>query len=233
MDRATMGLSILVLFLVGSASAASFGSFPYDTSRTSEGNTTFEIGVFNLGDRKLELEMVSDTPAGVEVVFPQKTMVLPPSRTTKNPAGSGWLSLGDGRYVEVRRVPFRVLSHEPGKHRVKVSVRASRPSGVEEGDRTRQKVVRVNQYSFTVDAEAALGASDKGVDTVLGDDGFEIVRKDRDENRKPEVDLNRSDNKDSNTGVTDSLPEGPGIDTMTVILLLAAMASTAYLLKVI
>ncbi len=222
-----------LLFLVGQVSGAVFGSFPYDTRKTSGGNTTFHIGVFNLGEEELELEMVAETPRNVEVMFPERQTALPPSETTKNPEGEGWFSLGDGRYVEVTRVPFRVLSYQSGTHRVKVSVRAKETGSVDEGDRTRQKVVRVNQYTVTADAEAALGSPDGGVDAVLGDDGFEIVREDANEENGTSVVLNRSNNKDSNTDVTDNLPEGPDIDTMTIILLLGAAASTAYLLKVI
>lgn len=168
MRKAVVG--ILLVFLIGSVSASSFGSFSSRTSvETDSRSATFTISTLNLGNEPLNVRVEPynvDEDLNIDVLTPAGTnpFALQPSEITSNPSDSKtWFILKNGEYAETQRIQVRAVfdSQRPDNEAsFNVRVEAS-PSGAgqESADQNTtnpsQSVVQVRTYSYTVQTSAS------------------------------------------------------------------------------
>ncbi len=158
--RKYLVLLSLVTVLAVSVSASSFGSFASEDTKTiRDGDASFEIGVFNLGNEPLELQVSSTVlkgGSGIRMVH-DDSIVIEPSEVTENPSGDGnWFLLDGERYVKVRKIPVRAFvdrERSTSDFEFRVDMKASPAEGNSGGDIV-QTLSQVRSYRFTVKARS-------------------------------------------------------------------------------
>lgn len=237
--KKTIMIGVILVFLSFNVSGSSFGSVAYQTNKKASLNTTFTLGLINLGDQSLEVSLSGSNMEKGELVLPDKKE-LPPSKISKNPGGSGWMSLDNGRYAKITEVTFWVISKgETGQESFNVQVEASTPR--EEADlNIEQRVVQTRNYEYQITFPENIGSLDREFEE--GEErGTEIVQtanesKEQDQKDQAENEtLYFNDSQKSNVNLSaEKISQNQSqINGMTYILGIGTFASILYLWWVI
>ncbi|MFB6213091.1 MAG: hypothetical protein ABEJ07_00800 [Candidatus Nanohaloarchaea archaeon] len=145
--------TIVLLLLL--PAAVSFGSFPVQSQKTTEDlKANFTLGLINPGNDTARVNLRARESPDYGVEFPDSSFLLEPTPVSRNPRGSGWYHLGDGRYVKVRYMEFRVeASENRSSNSLSVSVTVAASAGTEEGQGSSSRVVYVREHSFDLEVE--------------------------------------------------------------------------------
>lgn len=222
-------LILLFCFLSQQVSAQSLGSLTYESDRTARVTAEYELGVFNLGNRSLEIELSSDDFEG-DIDYGENSFVLEPSRISSNPTGSGWISISGNRYVKPRNIKFSVRAQR--SQDFTVDVRASSPN--EEGG-SGPSVVQVQSHSLSYTRTSDPTYS--GVYESDRDQGIEL-RKSQEENTGGSQPDREPGNRTAESiripdPSTSENREKNGISPLTLLLSIGAAGSLYYLWSVL
>ncbi|MFB6190151.1 MAG: hypothetical protein ABEJ91_01125 [Candidatus Nanohaloarchaea archaeon] len=176
-----------------------------------------------------EVRLSARESGGYTVKFPSRSLWVPPSRVSKNPSGDGWYHLGDGRYVRVSYVEFRVKAspdRDSNSLEVPVTVEASATSR----DRTSvsSQLVYVREHTFGLEVNRRLQQDDAensggGIEWIEVEDG----------KGTPENDSSSPDSvKNYKQGGRSKDTGGSGVDSTTVVLLILVIAMAMYTYRV-
>ena len=149
----------LILMLILSASAVSFGSFSgTDSKKVSSSTAEFGVSVFNMGDSPVKVDVNSENVEGADIVHPD-SMTIAPSEITRNPGSdSEWFLLEDGRYVSVQTVPVEVTKQsDRDRYSFDVSLSASEDIENDGDSGAVQNIVQTRSYSFEAVFEESSG----------------------------------------------------------------------------
>lgn len=228
-----MKKTLILLFLslfVFQASAQSIGSLSYESTKKAPLTAEYEIGVFNLKNETINIELSSRDFNG-DVEFEEEKFDIETSEVSSNPEGSGWISVSGNKYVKPRKVKFTVKAEN--SQNFTVQVKASR-TGSNEG--SGPQVVQVLSHGFTY-----IRTSDT---PVYGESGYEDQNESELELGKKERESSETEdsgNNDNSSGALISIPdpseeknqENNSIDPITMLLTLGAAGSLYYLWSVI
>lgn len=167
---------VLVLLCSGTGAAASFGAFSYDRyQETEQRSAEFRIGLLNLGDQDLTIELSAGTGNSTTVSFEQERFVLPPSEQSTDP-GPGWVHLDGDRYARptVIRPTITIRTTATARnHTVPVTVRAIQTAG-EGTEQVQQRVLQESVHQLTLySSSGRIGQEDDGTDRFTVDGGTE------------------------------------------------------------
>lgn len=230
-------IAILSLFfLISGVAASSFGVFPYQTQKEATLiETDFEIGVMNLGDQTLRVEVSSEQSQDYQIFFPQKEIQLRPSNLTDNPAGENWYYTNNGNYVKIRKIPFKVrIDQNVSTESISfpLEVQASAIGTSSSGDSSETRLVQVREFQYTLDLNESL----KSEETAENDSSNPLDGGRWREVTQPEEydDGFQTDERIENLS-DDSSEEDQegGINGVTLLLALGTAVSIIYLFKVI
>ena len=150
--RKLVGLLAFFL-LIPTASSMSFGSIPSTTSlelyKGEQG--IFKVYFFNLGERKIYVNLEAEYPKELKVEIWPKRLELK-SEITSFPhecEDCGWLALSDGRYVRITpvyvsvRIPKKISTN---LYKIKLIAVATSPK--EGGEGIRQSLAQVREITL-------------------------------------------------------------------------------------
>lgn len=145
---------ILVLtgfFLVSSASASLFGTFPYQLEQQSDDlSTQIGVGVVNTGDEELKLEFSTLESREYNVSNPEKVR-LEPSEITSDPEGENWYYVGDGKYVKVKQFYFDVeISKYRDSNRIDIPLNIVASNADASSGSSAAAVSQFRSYNYTI-----------------------------------------------------------------------------------
>ncbi|WP_414836895.1 hypothetical protein [Candidatus Nanohalococcus occultus] len=133
--------------MVPMTTAYSFGALATDTSKTTDGNVSFRIGLLNAGNDTLEVDMSHRGLENGEVHFPDQIR-LEPSRISSE-SKPGWISVGPDRYVKPRWINFYVETTDSSDDEFSVLAEARKP-GISSAQ-IAPRIVQVREFAYTLD----------------------------------------------------------------------------------
>lgn len=228
--------SLALLYTV-STSAAVYGTFPYELEQqTDELSTEIRLGVVNTGDQTLQLEFTA--PDSQEYNLSASGQQLPPSRIVETPQGEGWKYLGNGRYAEIREFSFQVeISRYRDSNRIDIplQVTASPADSAEKG--ATSPVSQVTSHNYTIFLDPRLRPLERETERekdVQWEGSGDSVPDEWTEEGSVDEPLNSSkDYKPNQTEEFTGERDQRGVNTVTMILALAIIACTGYVIRVI
>ena len=149
--RKIIALAILVSLFSLQVAGQEIGSIVEDSSKKVPTEAEYRIGVFNLKDEPVEIEMTAQNFQG-SVEYEANTFVLEPSRVSSNPSGSGWVSLSGGNYVKPEYQKLSVVGQESQDFGLQVQARRLPENRNSEGPTVVQVVSHSLSYSRTSDS---------------------------------------------------------------------------------
>ncbi|MFB6181169.1 MAG: hypothetical protein ABEJ93_04800 [Candidatus Nanohalobium sp.] len=112
MKNKTAALLTAALLMTGLCTATTFGTFTYQkTKKTGGGPVQYKIGLLNLGEQPLKIEVDPETDSQLNLSY-NRTMELPESEVTENPEKGRWYPVSRKKYAEVHVYSFKAI---PGK----------------------------------------------------------------------------------------------------------------------
>ncbi len=237
---------LLLIFLVSSSSASTFGSFPEEAEKGSDDlSLTYRLNLVNLGEDSLKVDLRAEQSDEYNVSFSKQSFVIEPSTVVESPQGSGWYHLGNGRYTKTSTVSIEVdVSRYRGSNSLvfPIEVRSEPLSGREDGVSSR--MVRVREHSFRAVLDPSLRPEtreDNGDEVRFWDEERKVeedfnfedeepkVREEEEENQS-KMKTNRSKTEQKDSGKKDN--EGSGVNTFTYIFAGGIAVSISYILLV-
>ena len=147
-------VTALTVLLVA-ATAASFGSFASQTEKNINGNqASFDVNVFNLGEKTYQLEINSEDVEGAGIYHPDSYTIAPSKKTSNPEEGGNWFTMENGEYVKTAEIPvdFQKLPDTDKRNfEFMVTVKAMPQAGEEVEGSTYHKLQQVRTYTFNVE----------------------------------------------------------------------------------
>jgi hypothetical protein len=165
--------AILFLLMTGLTTAAGFGTFTSEKDvSVSGGEASFSITVMNTGNQPLSVEFEPRNVEDAVVRFKdnEDSIILESSSPTRNPSSEGsWYYLGEGEYIETRKVEFKLLLQGSEYEEFSVDVRAQAITSDDENVNASQNIVQIRSYSYSVTSKRTdSNPSDEGEDEDPG-----------------------------------------------------------------
>lgn len=237
--KARFLILLLVLMLyAGAVSASVYSSFPYNLEqRSDELSTEIELGVVNTGGETLSLDFTAPGSNAYNVSLPENTL-LQPTEIETDPEGEDWQYLGNDRYAKITRYSFEVdISRYRDSNRIDIPLQiTASPTGETEGSAS-NAILQSMTHNYTIllspqlrpveretEQEKEVYWEQTGEDS-LPDEWSEETGSESSEESKDY----KANETDENTGERGS----EGINTVTMILLLAIIACSGYILRVV
>lgn len=145
--------------MAGLSAAAGFGTFTSEKDVTVSGDqASFSITVMNTGSQTLSVNFDDRGVDDATLRFEDNndSIILPSSSVTKNPSqGGSWYYLGNGEYVETRKIKFTLFLQDSDYEEFTVDVRAQTVGSAEDEVNASQNIVQVRSYSYSVTSDGA------------------------------------------------------------------------------
>lgn len=226
-------LVFLMLFACFSSqvNAQPLGSIAYESEKTASYEAKYEIGLFNLKNRSLSIQLEASNLDG-KIEFEEQQLTLIPSEVSSNPSGSGWISTSGNNYVKPRNVKFSVRSTK--SENFSVRIRATVPEQTESsGPTVVQEISHGFSYVKSGDSSSFIDGEEENSENELElrkrNSNGEDSEKSSDKPQK-----NRSDKILSfSSDEEEEKAEDSGVDPVTAALALGAAGSVYYLWSLI
>lgn len=194
---------LLLAFLIGLtsiATASSLGTFTSETEVTTSGDqASFSITLMNTGDEPLYITLEPGNVDSASVRFSNNSFTLKASEPTRNPSDEGsWYYLGDGEYVETTTVDMTVFLEDSSSESFDVDIRAQPVGNPDQTSPSRQDIVQVRSYSYSVVSEGSDPENEE--QNAEEDVGFDFGGGSSGGLGIPGVDLGGSDGESSSNG---------------------------------
>lgn len=136
------------IFLVSQASATTFGTFQYSSTESTSGEPVeYQLGMLNLGQEPLKVNVEASQSENVSLNFEQEVTVRP-STVSENPGDGRWYYLGNGSYAEVEVYSFDAGSRDFRNRSFQLTFSAYRSSNSSGGGF--QNIIQERSYSFNL-----------------------------------------------------------------------------------
>jgi len=132
--------------VIGEVAGLGFGAYPVQIEKQTDSySSVFSLGVVNPGNDTVNVTFGTEESDIYNVSFEDNPVQVEPGEVTRSPEGSGWYSLGDGRYVERSEIDFRVdVQKFQNRIDIPITVRATPSETPEKGG----EVIYVQEYNF-------------------------------------------------------------------------------------
>lgn len=221
-----------------SASASVYSTFPYDQEQQSDDlSAELRLGVVNAGDRILELRFDTQDSEEYNVSLPEK-VALKPSEITESPEGEGWKYLGNGKYADIQEFSFSVdISRYRESNRIDIPLQISASPKSDSGiEGSSASISQETTHDYTIFLDPRLRPLERETENEkqvyyenTGEESLPEEWRDDGSGTENESKDYKANGTDENTGERDK----NGVDTVTMILVLAIIVATGYLSGVI
>lgn len=225
-------LLIIVIASVFSLNVAAqeIGSIVEDSSKETPSDATYSIGIFNLKEEPVIIEMeVQDFEGDVD--YETQNFRLEPSEVSSNPSGSGWISASGGNYVKPEYQKINVVGQQSQNFSLEIQARRLPENRNSDGPTLVQVVSHGLSYQRTSDS---IYLSE---DEQRSDEGLQLQRDESSQEQKNDQgngsfsQLKGRLSIDSESGEQNQ--ETTGIDPLTILLSIGAAGSVLYLWSVL
>lgn len=251
MRRKKFIYSSLLIFVLPTVFGATFGSFPYQIEEeTDDLKASYKIGLINPGQVPLDITLSAESMPVYNASFSENDFRLKPSKT-KNPTGSGWYYLGDGRYTKIRKVDIEVhisKYREDNSVDIPLTIRAETGQQAQQDGGSEASTVQIRDYMLQAiidprirpetrdlkngeESENLFWKEKKSVPEE--DEGFNLRGNKTITDTRQKLGENTSDRSLKNLSEKNPRNQNETIDKTTIILLAGIASISLYIMRVI